>query len=239
MSTGRNPASCGEPSPSAPVAIDHGAIFTSVGEVAYEWRLDTDAIVWGANVGDVLPLGDLRRDRDRARLCATGRAEQRALARRRGDARELRSIEGRGVPYQLQYALRLPGASAPRGSRISVAGSRAPTARPLRAHGVVRVINERHEREERLAYLSHFDALTGEMNRWHLTELLEASIEEAIKLRSSCGFLLAAIDNLGRINEPTAIDVADEVIAAVAKRIRSPAARQGSSRPLLPATSSG
>ena len=41
-----------------------------------------------------------------------------------------------------------------------------PDGKPSRAHGVVRVINERHEREERLAYLSRFDALTGEMNRW-------------------------------------------------------------------------
>src|SRR5262249_58018062 len=92
---------------------------------------------------------------------------------------------------------------------------------PLRAHGVLRVINERHEREERLAYLSRFDALTGEINRWHLTELLEASIAEAIKLRSSCGFLLAAIDNLGSINRAYGYDVADEVITAVAKRVHS------------------
>src|SRR5262245_19326708 len=55
---GQEPYVVGEPSPSAPVAIDHGAIITSVGEVAYEWRLDTDAIAWGANVGEVLPFGD-------------------------------------------------------------------------------------------------------------------------------------------------------------------------------------
>jgi hypothetical protein len=35
---------------------------------------------------------------------------------------------------------------------------RPSTATPARAHGVVRVINERHEQEERLAYLSRFDA---------------------------------------------------------------------------------
>jgi diguanylate cyclase (GGDEF)-like protein len=91
----------------------------------------------------------------------------------------------------------------------------------LRAHGIVRVINERHEREQRLAYLSQFDALTGEMNRWRLTEVLEATIEEAVKLRSSCGFFLAAVDNLARINEAYGFDIADEVIAGVGKRIRS------------------
>ena len=54
-----------------------------------------------------------------------------------------------------------------------------------------------------------------------MTEVLEAAVEEAVKLRSSCGFLLVAIDNLGRINEAYGFDVADEVIAAVAKRVRS------------------
>ena len=66
-----------------------------------------------------------------------------------------------------------------------------------------------------------FDALTGEMNCWRLSEVLEATIEEAGKLRSSCGFLLVAIDNLGRINEAYGFDVADEVIAAVSKRVRA------------------
>ena len=54
---------------------------------------------------------------------------------------------------------------------------------------------------QRLAYLSRFDALTGEMNRWHHDRGARGALEEAIKLRSSCGFLLVAIDNLGRINE--------------------------------------
>ena len=95
-----------------------------------------------------------------------------------------------------------------------------------RAHGVVRVIDARHEEEQRLAYLSRFDALTGEMNRWHMTEVLEATLAEAIKLRSSCGFLLAAIDNLGRINEAYGFNIADEVIAACRRAsARSCAAR--------------
>jgi diguanylate cyclase (GGDEF)-like protein len=86
---------------------------------------------------------------------------------------------------------------------------------------VVRVINERREREQKLTQLSRFDTLTGELNRDRLTEVLESTIEEALKLRSSCGFLLAAIDELGRINEAYGFDVADEVIAAVAKRMHS------------------
>jgi diguanylate cyclase (GGDEF)-like protein len=68
---------------------------------------------------------------------------------------------------------------------------------------------------------ARLDALTGELNREGLTGILEATIEEAVKLRSSCGFLLVSIDDLGRINEAYGFDIADEVIAAVAKRLHS------------------
>ncbi len=41
-----------------------------------------------------------------------------------------------------------------------------------------------------------------------------------MRFRSSCGFLLVAIDNLARINESYGFDIADQVIGAVAKRLR-------------------
>ena len=63
------------------------------------------------------------------------------------------------------------------------------------------------------------DKLTGEVNRWHLTELLSDSLADAIRFRSSCAFLLIALDGLDRINDSYGFDVADEVIAAVAKRL--------------------
>ena len=93
--------------------------------------------------------------------------------------------------------------------------------KPARAHGVIHVINERHAQEEKLSYLSHFDGLTGEMNRFHLTEVLEATLQQATAQRSSCGLLMIAIDNLARINESYGFDVADDVIGAVAKRLRA------------------
>ena len=46
--------------------------------------------------------------------------------------------------------------------------------------------------------------------------ILEKTLEEAMRSRSSCGFLLVAIDNLGRINDSYGFDIADEVIGAVA-----------------------
>ena len=51
--------------------------------------------------------------------------------------------------------------------------------------------------------------------------MLEATLKQAVTHRNSCGFMLVAIDNLARINESYGFDVADEVIAAVAKRLRA------------------
>ena len=202
----------------APLALDPGRILASVGEVPYEWRIDSDVIVWGPNAGAVLGVADVA-------ALATGRGYAQLVDPKSGPSRfetvmrATKADEGPGVPYQVQYALR---SDRERRTWIEDSGRwfAGSDGKPVRAHGVVRAINERHEREERLAYLSGFDALTGEMNRVHMMEVLEATIGEAVKLRSSSGFLLAAVDNLGRINEAYGFDIADEVIVEVGKRIR-------------------
>jgi len=200
-----------------PIRLDPEEIFASVSEVPYEWRIDTDAIVWGRNVGDVLTVAD-------PAALADGRGFSQLIDPKSGPTRfdvvtSAARDTGSGVPYQLQYALR---GRDERPIWIEDTGRwfAGPDGKPIRAHGIVRVINERHEREERLAFLSRFDALTGEMNHWRLTEVLQAAVEEAVKLRSSCGFLLVAVDNLARINEAYGFDIADEVIVEVARRIR-------------------
>jgi len=129
---------------------------------------------------------------------------------------------GGGVDYQVEYCLRLGGEPHHK-TWIEDTGRwfAGADGRPARAQGVIRVIDERHAQQERLAFLSRYDGLTGEMNRWHLTEVLGDALEDAIRYRASCGFLLVAIDNLARINEAYGFAVADEVIAGIAKRIRS------------------
>ena len=85
----------------------------------------------------------------------------------------------------------------------------------------MRAIDARHERERALIKLAKFDPLTGEMNRGHLTEVLGAKLDEALRFRHSVGFLLVAIDHLAHLNEAYGFDIAEDVIAQVAKRIRA------------------
>ena len=207
--------------PAAPSAsLDPSAILASVGEVPYAWDIATDALAWGINAAAVLHVrdpGSIASGRAYAKLLDIGTALTRFDAVMKSGQRD----EGAGVPYQVQYALRTAGGETKLWIEDTGRWFADSRGAPARAHGVVRVINERHEQEERLAYLSQFDGLTGEMNRWSLTEAMESTLAEATRQRGSCGFMLVAIDNLGLLNEAYGFDVADEVIRAVAKRLRA------------------
>jgi len=201
-------------------AVDPARIMASVGEVAYEWSIGNDELAWGPNAAEVLMvrgLGAISSGRSYARLLGSDAAASRFDAVMKSPGRD----QGFGVPYQVQYSLCPAGADTVLWIEDTGRWFAGADGRPARAHGVVRVINERHAEEERLAYLSRFDGLTGEMNRFHLTEVLEATLRQAVSQRTSCGLMLVGIDNLARINESYGFDVADEAINAVAKRLRA------------------
>jgi diguanylate cyclase (GGDEF)-like protein len=204
-----------------PAALDATEILASVGEALYRWDIESDVLLWSANAGDVLLVRD-------PEMIALGRAYAQLLdpdnVQARFDAvvKSERRDEGHGVGYRIQYCMR-PDASAETRLWVEDTGRwfAGPDGKPARAHGTVRVINERYERERRLNYLARHDDLTGELNRYHLTEILEKTLDEAMRFRSSCGFLLVAIDDLARINESYGFETADQMISAVGKRIRS------------------
>jgi diguanylate cyclase (GGDEF)-like protein len=204
-----------------PAALDAAAILASIGEVPYEWEIESDALTWGPNTTSVLMISDvsaISTGRGYAALLDPNNTETRYDAVMHSGARD----DGKGVFYQITYALR-PRPDAPKVLWVEDTGRwfARLDGRPQRAHGVIRVINERHAHEERLSYLSHFDALTGEMNRWHLTETLREALDRADQRGASCSFLIIAIDNLWRVNDAYGFAVGDEVIAAVGRRLRA------------------
>jgi diguanylate cyclase (GGDEF)-like protein len=201
--------------------LDAAQILASVGEVAYDWHLDTDALLWSGNAKDVLLIRDMAAASTGggyAQLLDAENAQARFDAVMQSDKRD----DGQGVPYQIQYRIR-PARDSETKLWVEDSGRwfAGADGRPARAHGVLRVINERYEHERRLTFLAQHDGLTGEFNRHYLTEVLEDTLEDATRFRSSCGFLLVAVDNLSRINESYGFDVADQVITEVGKRLRS------------------
>ncbi len=201
--------------------FDATEILASIGEALYHWDIDSDILVWSANVGDVLLIRDpeaISTGRAYAQFLEADNLQARFDAVVRSDHRD----EGCGIFYRIQYCIRPdPGSETRLWVEDTGRWFAGPEGKPARAHGSVRVINERYERERRLSYLARCDGLTGELNRHHLTEVLDKTLDEAVRFRSSCGFLLVAIDNLARINESYGFNIADQVISAIANRIRS------------------
>ena len=196
---------------------DTREILRSIGEAVYEWRLDSDALSWSANAASILGI-------DAAEI-ASGRAFADHVDAEGGQSRAdavrapAASDPGEGVGYQVQYAFK----NGDRSLWLEDTGRwfAGPDGKPQRAHGVVRRIDERHESERRLMQLAKFDPLTGELNRATLTEALANTLDEVIRFRGSCGFVLIAIDHLGRLNESYGFEITEEVIAHIAKRIRA------------------
>jgi diguanylate cyclase (GGDEF)-like protein len=195
-------------------------ILASVGDALYRWDIESDVLSWSANAADILSIRDaaaLASGHAYAQLVEKETAQTRLSAVTQSEQRD----GGRGVSYRIQYGIRpQPGVDTVLWLEDTGRWFAGADGKPARAHGVVRVINERYENERRLNYLARYDSLTGEFNRSQLTEILEKTLEEAIRFRSSCGFLLIAIDNLARINESYGFETADQLIGAAAKRIR-------------------
>lgn len=199
-------------------ASEAATVVAHAGVIAYEWTIADDALRWGAAADLLKTSGGLPASgRDFARLVDSAGAPTRydivhhALQTDRGD----------GVAYQLEYCFR-PSEESDLRLWIEDSGRwfAGADGKPARALGTLRVINERHAREQQLSFLARYDGLTGELNRWHLIEVLMRDLQDAVRMRGSCGFLLVCIDNLAWLNEGYGFSVGDEVLGAVAERLR-------------------
>ncbi|MET4636495.1 MULTISPECIES: GGDEF and EAL domain-containing protein [Kaistia] len=194
------------------------AILSTVGEVVYRWTLDDDRMEWGGDAAALFGLAT-------ADALSTGTAFAELVEEPSPFARQealLSGIDtGDGVPYQLEYALRPAGPSGPtlwiEDTGRWYADDRKNAAR---AEGVLRIINERHAREQRLSFLSRHDDVTGLYNRSYLLDLLDEAIASSQRHGTSAAFLVIAIDDFHLINDAYGYRAGDRVLAAVARRIK-------------------
>lgn len=202
----------------APVS-QASSILASLGHAAFQWDLATDGIAWSESAAAVftdIPPEALSSGAAFAELIEPTRS-----IRTDALAQSPSGRAGEGVIYRIEYGVRA-AKSAPilwiEETGCWFAGA---DGKPARVHGIVRINNERHARDEQLLRLSRHDPLTGELNRTHLVGALAEAIEETIRVRSPAAFMLIGIDHLARVNDAFGFDVADGVIAEVGKRIRA------------------
>ena len=193
-------------------------ILASLGQAVFTWDLASDSLLWSDHVA--LIFGEL----DPATR-ATGAGFSKIIEPMqsiRTDVLGRPSVPGEdgGVHYRIEYGVRISASADP--LWIEETGCWFPGAdgRPARVQGIVRVNSERRAYDEQLLRLSRHDPLTGELNRTHLIAALAEAIEEAERFRASSVFMLVGVDHLTRINYAFGFDVADEVIAEIAVRIR-------------------
>ena len=195
------------------------SILASLGQATFAWDLASDAMAWSDNVATVfpdIPVAALASGAELAKLIEPSRSIRVDAL---GHAAPSRS--GEPVPYRIEYGVRSVTSAPVIWIEETGCWFAGPDGRPSRVQGIVRVNNERHARDEQLLKLSRHDPLTGELNRTHLVASLAESIEECARFRTSCAFMLIGIDHLARVNDAFGFDVADAVIAEVAKRIRA------------------
>jgi PAS domain-containing protein len=92
--------------PKPVVRLDAGEILASVGEALYRWDIESDVLVWSANIGDVLLVRDVRAISSGRAYRAAPRSRERAGALRHRQPNPSKRDDGHGVAYQIEYRIR-------------------------------------------------------------------------------------------------------------------------------------
>jgi diguanylate cyclase (GGDEF)-like protein len=204
----------------APDSPDPRQILDSIGQAVYDWDLHSDHISWGPNAASVLGIA--------LDAIRTGRGFAECLSHDSESSRHdaiLRAIAidaGMGASFQICYGLTPP--DCPRDATVWVEDSgrwfAGPDGRPSRAHGLVRVMTDGAKQERQLSFRSRSDSLTGALNRVNLLEETTLFFAQATKCKHSFAALLIGLDDLPLLNRAYGYDVADQVIAEIANRLR-------------------
>jgi diguanylate cyclase (GGDEF)-like protein len=202
-------------------APDPRAILDSIGQIVYDWDLDSDQITWGPNAESVFGFQNIA-------ALSTGRGYAECLSHDsesspyQAIARSTAVDQGKGVPFEVRYGIIPPDGSRDATVWIEDSGRwfAGPNGRPARAHGLIRAVSDRCRQERQFAFTSRFDPLTGALNRASLLEQTTHFFAAAAKHKQSFGALLVSVDNLFMLNRTYGYDVADQVIASLARRLR-------------------
>jgi len=189
------------------------AALSAAGDVAYDWDLTTDAISWHGSVASMLGVVDHA-------IIASGRS----LAGRLNPddllmrQQRLNAHWTRRATFDCEFRVRAEQGGFvwvhDRGTAVFDA-----TGRPIRMHGVWRVITGRKAQELRLEHAANYDELTGHFNKKRLREALDHVVASSLRSASAGAYLAVGIDKLTSVNDALGYEAADAVIVAVGQRL--------------------
>ncbi|HLW93172.1 MAG TPA: bifunctional diguanylate cyclase/phosphodiesterase [Roseiarcus sp.] len=192
-------------------------ILNSISAVVYDWDLLTDRVAWGANVGEV--LGDFAQTMlESGDAFADLVAPQSELTRFQAILHNGRVASEEGAPYRAQYHLMKESGGTAAVEDFGRWFADA-SGRPARAHGVVRLIADRSDKDASRA-ASPRDQLTGALGRNRLIEHINEQFSAPKRGQAQFAVLIIGIDQLAALNQRYGYDIADEAIVNLASRLR-------------------
>jgi diguanylate cyclase (GGDEF)-like protein len=196
----------------APVT-DVLAALAAAGDVAYQWDLGSDAIVWHGPVAEAIGISDIA-------AIATARAFLGRINPEDVPQRQHRlnfHLTAAG-PFDCEYRIR---GEDGRFHWVHDRGraERDDAGRAIRIVGVMRAVTSRKAAELRLEQLANFDELTGLSNKLRLSDALDEVTGGTATMATSGAYLVIGIDNMTMINDAFGYEAADNVLIEVARRL--------------------
>ena len=183
------------------------------GDVAYEWDLTEDRVVWSGDLGEFRSCGFSGVESPGADFLRRLDPED-VINRRRALHSHITAGEGFDVEYKIH---RDDGTTLWANERGLV--ERDGDGRPVRLVGTLRIVTARKEAEARLVYESEHDAKTGLYNRAKVAAVLEDVIGHCRAFDDHGLYLSLGIDRISVVNDAFGHDTGDAVLREIAARL--------------------
>jgi diguanylate cyclase (GGDEF)-like protein len=179
----------------------------------YELDLDSGAMTWSSELRRMLDVGPSDPASLEALLDMVPTNERGTLES------SLRGLESSEGASPIEHKLRLAsGTERIVWHHAELKG--IPTDTAVHVRGSIQDITQRRRDEERIRYLAYYDPLTGVPNRNYLLEHLPRIVGRARNGVDSVALVCIDLDRFKRINDNLGCAVGDQLLGAVARRLR-------------------